>query len=236
MKDGVMRIPSSHRYVKQPGKKHGFKPDLPPLRHLVLPTGFGKSKEAKVKKQKPKTLKYPKEAEIRQAARESLLERRTSSSIQEFGKQMRTYCAAVMGYRDCSMVEEYIYLTLMRLVEAKRAARKVSVTLEDLKALVNAVFADVEADILAMAVKGRRIKKKSNQGGPIVKATVGQRSGKTCYVILDADEKPLYVLALKTPGELNKTFKGMKPLKAKKQGAKEPPVRPRARKTGRVLH
>lgn len=180
-----------------------------------------------------KELKAPNETFLRMKAEEAAKLRRSCDRIERFGKIQLTYCGLALGYTDRTTVAEYYYLGIKRQIEERRqklaqeverrvlvlglnarlqrslfAMRKdplKCVTDDDIVHFCDIVYREIVANILAMAKFGRRLKRRSIHGYACIKAMMGERSGRICFLIVDefSGREPV-VVGLQTPGKFNR--------------------------------
>jgi hypothetical protein len=188
---GVFRIPASHRRVVMPSRTIRFGTHGVPTR---APAAL---RRGPVPKQR---LKYPSDGLIRAhasaASRERTLWR--SDRIERFDRVSRLYCELALGYRDLYVREEFIYLELKRKIQMRKQARQ-SVTQEDLLPLIRLIVGEIEANLLDLAEhRGRRLAEPTPHGHTVVMATIGQKTGRKCFLILEPRQDTFVVKSLKT--------------------------------------
>lgn len=196
---GVFRIPSSHRRVPVPGRPIGFRvPTVREVKEKVL-------KRPTVSKER--ALSYPSDGIVRAAASDAAQDRTLwkSDRIQRFDRVSLLYCRLMLGYRDRTVREEFVYLELKRKIEMRKADKQ-SVARDALPSIVRLIIGELEADIMCVALRGRRLSKCTSKGDPVVMGTFGRRTGQKVFLILDGGpDSSLFVKSVQTAAEFART-------------------------------
>lgn len=203
-KSGVFRIPSSH--VRFPGV---LTPRLGLQRH-PLPVALRPpppKKAAKPPKETKTHPSFPSDGQIRAAASSAAKNPSfwASDHIQNFARLGALYCSLILRYSDRRIRETYLYLELKRAIQQCKH-RKTSVRVSELPMVARRIIAEIEADIVNLAYRGKRLSAPSNRGYDVVMGSVGSKTSRKCFLIFEEDPRGgVYVRSLKTTEQFNRS-------------------------------